>query len=109
MNDTAYTLSSPLAAKDPQENPLLALTICWHPDESRIGEQFISTDFANKIELNRYFPVFQKTGGEGLPIGHGAVSRDPVRIERSDQNRITITPPSSKMIVEVNEIGRVHV
>ena len=102
MNDTAYTLSSPLAAKDPQENPLLALTICWHPDESRIGEQFISTDFANKIELNRYFPVFQKTGGEGLPIGHGAVSRDPVRIERSDQNRITITPPSSKMIVEVN-------
>ena len=104
MNTTDYTLTSPLSASTQQSRPLLALTIVWHPDTTRIGEQFIDSgaQTENTIELGRFSPLFRPTLGDALPIGYSGVSREPTRIVRMPNDQIKISPPTSRMIVEVN-------
>lgn len=102
MSTADYTITSPLAVTAANSRPLLGLTIAWHPDPTRIGEQFIGTTAAGMIELNRFMPLFRHVNSDPLPIGHGGVSRDPLRIVRDDDDGISICPPTSRMVVEVN-------
>ncbi len=102
MSNADYTITSPLAFTTTNSRPLLGLTIAWHPDPARIGEQFIGSTEAGVIELSRFLPVFRHLNGEALPIGHGGVSRDPLRIVRDNNDGISICPPNSRMVVEVN-------
>lgn len=102
MSNADYTITSPLAFTTANSRPLLSLTIAWHPDPARIGEQFIGNTEAEVIELSRFSPVFRPMHGDALPIGHGGVSRDPLRIVRDNSDGITICPPNSRMVVEVN-------
>jgi two-component system nitrogen regulation response regulator GlnG len=102
MSNADYTITSPLAFSTANSRPLLSLTIAWHPDPARIGDQFIGNTEAEVIELSRFSPVFRPMQGDGLPIGHGGVSRDPLRIVRDNSDGITICPPNSRMVVEVN-------
>lgn len=101
MTDTEFTLTSPLSPLDRHESPLLALTIVWHPDVARIGEQYVFAG-TGAVELNRYLPLFARPGAEGLPLGHGAISRDRLLILRGVADEIEIRPPSSRMVVELN-------
>lgn len=102
MNTIDYTITSPLAVVAKESRPLLAITIAWHPDCSRIGEQFIGTTEEGVVELSRFIPLFRKTQGESLPIGHGGVSREPMRIVRDTSDGVTVCPPKSRMVVELN-------
>lgn len=102
MSNADYTLTSPIAFAAANSRPLLSLTIAWHTDNARIGEQFIGSTEAEVIELSRFTPVFRHITGDALPIGHGGVSRNPLRIVRDTSDGITICPPNSRMVVEVN-------
>lgn len=102
MTDSEFTLTSPLSALETPEGRLLALTIVWHPDAARIGEQYVGAGFSGCIELNRYAPLFGRPGAEGLPLGHGAISRERLLIVRDAAGDIAIQPPASRMVVELN-------
>lgn len=100
MTDTDFTLTSPLSAPGGAERPLLALTIVWHPDSARVGEQYVGD--AGALELNRYAPPFSRPGQDGLPLGHGGISREPLRFTRDREDRVTLALPASRMTVELN-------
>lgn len=102
MIDTDHTLTSPLSTLSQDASPLLGLTIIWHPDTSRIGEQFIAGTSAGVLELSRFLPLFRHAGAEGLALGHGSISRDPVRLVRDADNGVAIIPSGSRMVLELN-------
>lgn len=102
MTDSDFTLTSPLSSMERRECRLLALTIVWHPEAARIGEQYVGANVAGGIELNRYAPVFGRPGGQGLPLGHGAISRERLLIVREADGAIAIEVPASRMVVELN-------
>ncbi|BBB58363.1 hypothetical protein UNDKW_0090 [Undibacterium sp. KW1] len=93
MTDTDYTLTSPLAKLADNASALLGLTIIWHPDSQRIGEQFMASNPDGLVEINRFLPLFRHPGKDGLPLGYGGISREPVRISRDAGDNILITPP----------------
>ena len=100
MSDsTEYTQTLQLSAQGLPARPLLALTILWHPDPARIGEQFVGDP--GVLEVNRYAPLFYRPGQAGLPLGHGTISRDPVRIVREGDG-VTLHLPPTRMPVELN-------
>jgi two-component system nitrogen regulation response regulator GlnG len=90
-----------LSAQGMPGRPLLALTILWHPDPARIGEQFVGDP--GTLEVNRYAPLFYRPGQAGLPLGHGTISRDPVRIVREgDGEGVVVQFPATRVPVELN-------
>lgn len=102
MDDSEYTLTSPLSVISQGPNLLLALTIVWHPDQRRIGEQFMGCSATGVIELSRFLPLFRKPGSDGLALGHGGIARSPVRMVCDAQNGVTLHLPESRMVVELN-------
>ncbi|RFP10211.1 MULTISPECIES: sigma-54 dependent transcriptional regulator [unclassified Duganella] len=104
MSDSELTLTSPLSAAAIHERPLLALTILWHPDLGRVGEQFIGGTGAQTVELSRFLPLFQRPAAEGRGLGHGGISRDPVHIARDGNDGIRVSVPHSRMVVELNGV-----
>jgi two-component system nitrogen regulation response regulator GlnG len=104
MNDSELTLTSPLSAAAMHERPLLALTILWHPDPERVGEQFIGGTGAQTVELSRFLPLFHRPAAEGRALGHGGISRDPVHIARDGNDDLLVSVPPSRMVVELNGV-----
>jgi DNA-binding NtrC family response regulator len=102
MSSVDYTITSPVTLSTQNNRHLLGMTIAWHPDLARIGDQHIGGIDAALIELSRFSPTFQQISCDPLPIGHGGISRDPVRIVRDTSDGITICPPYSRMVVEIN-------
>ncbi|MFL6631099.1 MAG: sigma 54-interacting transcriptional regulator [Massilia sp.] len=101
LDSTEYTQTLQLSAQGMPGRPLLALTIVWHPDPARIGEQFVGDP--GTLEVNRYAPLFYRPGQAGLPLGHGTISRDPVRIVRErDGDGVVVHLPASRVPVELN-------
>ncbi|MFS2021338.1 hypothetical protein ACEN88_32820, partial [Massilia sp. CT11-108] len=103
LDSTEYTQTLQLSAQGMPGRPLLALTIVWHPDPARIGEQFVGDP--GTLEVNRYAPLFYRPGQAGLPLGHGTISRDPVRIVRGgdgDGDGVVVHFPATRMPVELN-------
>jgi len=82
--------------------PLLALTIVWHPDPARIGAQFVGGARLSVVALSRYAPLFANPGDAGLPLGHGGISRQPLQFARSADDGVAMALPESAMVVEVN-------
>ncbi|RLM52954.1 hypothetical protein DVK02_15535, partial [Halobellus sp. Atlit-31R] len=101
MTTSDFTLTSPLGALESTAAPLLALTVVWHPDRGRIGEPFIGGARGDIVELSRFLPLFMHAGGEGLPLGHGGISRQPLRLVRDADDAVVMTLPASPMVVEV--------
>jgi transcriptional regulator with AAA-type ATPase domain len=102
MLDSDHTLTSPLTGGPYAGPPILALTILWHPDPARIGEQYLEPDAARTIEVSRFLPLFARAGKDGLGLGHGGLSRQPLRLSREPGGALLLTPPDSRMAVEVN-------
>jgi two-component system nitrogen regulation response regulator GlnG len=101
LDSTEYTQTLQLSTQGMPGRPLLALTILWHPDPARIGEQFVGDP--GTLEVNRYAPLFYRPGQAGLPLGHGTISRDPVRIVReADGDGVVVHFPATRMPVELN-------
>ena len=102
FSNTDFTLTSPLRDMDAVGGPVLALTVLWHPDAARIGEQYLDGSGDGVIELGRFMPLFSRPGRDRLPLGYGGVSRQPLRIARTPSGGVEITPPDSRMIVELD-------
>lgn len=102
MNDEQRTLTSPLSHCGSTDAPLLALTIVWHPDSARVGEQFVSGAQNAEVELSRFAPLFCRPGAEGLGLGYGGISREPLRIVRDTLDGVTLHLPATRMLVELN-------
>lgn len=106
MTDPDNTLTTHLFAREGGPGAaLLGLTILWHPDADRIGEQFIGPAGEGTIDISRYAPLFFRPGQEGVAIGHRAIARAPLQLRRTAGDALVITPAESAMAVEVN--GRV--
>jgi hypothetical protein len=109
MNDTVmqdaddpdFTLASPLFEHGGPGRPLLVLTIGWHPDVGRIGEQHVCMGRGETL-VNRFAPLFRHAGGEGGGLGYGGVSREPLRIARQADDSVHLRVPASRMTVELN-------
>ncbi|MHA4871735.1 sigma 54-interacting transcriptional regulator [Duganella sp. PWIR1] len=101
-DDNDYTLTSPLAGGADLGAPVLALTIIWHPDQGRIGAQYLSSGARGTVEVGRYTPLFRHPDEEGVALGFGGVSRLPLRIESDGEGRLQVIPPESRMVVELN-------
>ena len=103
MTDPDDTLTTQLFAQENgRATALLGVTILWHPDVARIGEQFLGPAGEGSVELSRYAPLFFRPGTEGIALGHRAIARTPLQLRRSADDSLIITPPDSRMAVEVN-------
>ncbi|MFS2007621.1 sigma 54-interacting transcriptional regulator [Duganella sp. CT11-25] len=102
MQETDCTMTSPLSALRQAPRPLLTLTILWHPDPSRAGQQFIGPDGTGEIALGRYAPLFQAPGGTGQALDERCVARDPLRLRLRADGDVDIAVPDSRMVVELN-------
>lgn len=102
MTDQDYTLTSPLLHPHADARPLLAVTVVWHPQRSRIGEQYIAPEADRGIELSRYAPLFWRPDGDGLPLDHAGISRHPLQLARDAADNVVLTLPASRMLVELN-------
>jgi two-component system nitrogen regulation response regulator GlnG len=104
MNDSEYTLTSPVSAAARADGAMLGFTIAWHPDRQRIGAQFVCASGAQALALSRYLPLFRLVGSDGLGLGYSGISREPLTITRDAEDGVTICPPHSRMAVEVNGV-----
>jgi len=104
MDDADHTLTSPLTGGLYAGPPILALTVLWHPDLARIGEQYLEPDGGKTVEVSRFLPLFARPGKDGLGLGHGGVSRQPLRLALEAGAGLSVTPPESRMAVEVNGV-----
>lgn len=102
MESFDCTLTSPLSATPGSGDALLALTVAWHPERQRIGEQFVAPAEPATIELSRYLPVFRHPARAGAGLGHASVSRTAVRLVRDAAGGVTVCPPASRMVIELN-------
>lgn len=102
VTDADFTLTSALPPAISSAGSLLGLTILWHADATRIGQQYIGPPGAGVIELNRFLPLFRHPGADGCALEHRCVARDPLRIARDGADGVTITAPLSRMALEVN-------
>lgn len=103
MNDVDNTLTTQLfSQKNGITSALLGLTILWHPDTGRIGEQFIGPAEEGHIEVCRYTPLFFRPGQDGIALGHRAIARAPLLVRRTLDDDVELSAPDSRMALEVN-------
>ena len=103
MNDVDNTLTTQLFSQaGGQAGAMLGLTILWHPDLNRIGEQYIGPAGEGSIELSRYAPLFFNPGTDGTGLGHRAIARAPMLIARLAEDQVRLVPPDSRMSLDVN-------
>ncbi|HEX8611624.1 MAG TPA: sigma 54-interacting transcriptional regulator [Telluria sp.] len=100
--DAENTLASPVPEPAGRAAQMLALTILWHPQAQRIGEQFIATTRAADIAVNRFAPLFGALDGECAPLDHRRIARDWLRLRRHRDDGVSLLLPQSRMRVELN-------
>ena len=102
LDDLDNTLTTQLFAPSGVSAPLLGLTVLWHPDLERIGEQHIGPAAAGVVEVSRYAPLFFRPGRDGIALGHRAIARSPLLMRRDASDQVLLVAPDSKMALEVN-------
>ncbi|NHZ34531.1 sigma 54-interacting transcriptional regulator [Massilia rubra] len=103
--DAENTLASPVPLPSGRAAQMLALTILWHPERERIGEQFIAPRAPNSgadIAVNRFAPLFGALAGERAPLDHRRIARDSLRLRRHRDDGVSLLLPQSRMRVELN-------
>ncbi|MES2740902.1 MAG: sigma 54-interacting transcriptional regulator [Pseudomonadota bacterium] len=105
MNELDFTLTSTPWATPSAAQRLLGLTILWHPQAERIGEQCIAAD-AKGIEMSRFSPLFRRLGTQqaATPLAERGITRAPLTIRRDAADHVTISVPDSRMVVECNGV-----
>lgn len=85
----------------PQATPVWVLTVIWHPDLQRVGEQAVlSPDLP--LALNRYQPLFsplQAAAGQAQPLLHTSVSRASLTLVLGAHG-LTLTPEDERVRAE---------
>jgi len=96
---TTYGMSESFGAA-----PVLGMTILWHPQRDRIGEQMLGPAAGGAIALNRFAPLFARPGmgPDGTPLGERSISREPVHIRFEADGGVAIDHVRGKMGLEIN-------
>ena len=102
MIDQENTLTTKLFMHAGAPARILGVTILWHPDSSRIGEQHLGPAAAGALEIGRYAPLFFRPGQDGIALGHRAIARAPLTVVRDGADALTVSAPDSRMAVELN-------
>lgn len=104
MSDPDATLTSYGMAEDFASAPVLAITILWHPQRERIGEQMLGPAAGGAIAVNRFAPLFARAGAghDGTPLGERSITREPVHIRFVAEGGIQIDHVRGKMGLELN-------
>ena len=104
MSDPDATLTSYGIAESFGMAPVLGLTILWHPQRERIGEQMLGPAAGGAIALNRFAPLFAHAGAgpDGTPLGERSISRAPVHIRFDTDVSVAIEHVRGKMGLEIN-------
>lgn len=91
-------------AEDFASAPVLGMTILWHPQRERIGEQMLGPAAGGAIALNRFAPLFARAGAghDGTPLGERSITREPVHIRFVAEGGIQIDHARGKMGLELN-------
>jgi len=91
-------------AEDFASAPVLGITILWHPQRERIGEQMLGPAAGGAIAVNRFAPLFARTGAghDGTPLGERSITREPVHIRFVAEGGIQIDHARGKMGLELN-------
>ncbi|MFS2138030.1 sigma 54-interacting transcriptional regulator [Duganella sp. Dugasp56] len=97
-------MTTPVSTLRAQDGPWLGLTILWHPERERIGQQCLAPDGSAPFELHRYLPLFRHPGQEGAGLGHRCIARAPLRLQRHADRSVTLALPDSRMAVGVNGV-----
>jgi two-component system nitrogen regulation response regulator GlnG len=100
--DHEQTLTSQYAAPGRADGRLLALTILWHPERDRAGEQHVLAPGIAELELNRFSPLFAAGNGGAAPLGHRCIARDSMRLRFDAADHLHIAVPHSRMRVELD-------
>ncbi|WP_460533658.1 sigma 54-interacting transcriptional regulator [Chitinimonas naiadis] len=97
------TLPSPGASQGRAAEPLLGLTLLWHPQLERVGEQAMAVDDGQPVQLNRFMPLFRPPGTtSGLPLGERCIGREPVTLHRQVDGSVDLEIPVGRMMVEID-------
>lgn len=99
------TMSAPLAkAEQAGSKALLALSLLWHPEPGRAGQQALLPSDDEPLLLSRYAPLFFAAGlSQGQPLGHAGVSRSPLHLQALAEGSVRISGPSGgRMSCEIN-------
>ena len=108
VSDPDATLTSYGMAEDFASAPVLGITVLWHPQRERIGEQMLGPAAGGAIALNRFAPLFAPlsvrpgAGHEGTPLGERSITREPVHIRFVAEGGIQIDHVRGKMGLELN-------
>ncbi len=103
MNDLENSLPTQLFAQDNARiGPALGLTILWHPDPQRIGDQYAVPASEGRLALSRSAPLFVRPGHESRALAHRAIARAPAHIVHLPDDAVEIVPPDSAMPLEIN-------
>lgn len=104
VSDPDATLTSYGMAEDFASAPVLGITVLWHPQRERIGEQMLGPAAGGAIALNRFAPLFARAGAghEGTPLGERSITREPVHIRFVAEGGIQIDHVRGKMGLELN-------
>lgn len=102
INDSEYTMSLPCVAAHGTTEPLLSLTIVWHADLDRVGEQYFAPHGGAAVAVSRFAPLFTRPGGEQRPLGERCVARSPLLLQATDDGGLKIVVPASSMRVQVD-------
>jgi two-component system nitrogen regulation response regulator GlnG len=100
--DNDYTLTSALSPPGQGAQRLLALTILWHPELGRIGEQHVAGPGTLELALNRYAPAFCRPAEDARPLGERCIARESLLLCCGPEGGLTLRPPASRMAVSVD-------
>jgi DNA-binding NtrC family response regulator len=97
------TLSSPNVEAQAGPSSLVALTLLWHPDLRRAGQQATLMPTDAPLPLNRFTPLFQSHhGGDGTPLGHACISRSPLQLRPRADGAVDLIASASRMACEID-------
>jgi two-component system nitrogen regulation response regulator GlnG len=102
MDADKFTTTSPIEAVIAAAAPLLGMTILWHPDTARIGQQWSGLGSPGRLDLNRFEPMFRSVDSDEMPLGERSISRTPLQLIRDGHDGIEIALPESRMAVQLD-------
>jgi transcriptional regulator with GAF, ATPase, and Fis domain len=103
--DNECTLTSALPTAPAGKQRLLALTVLWHLEPTRIGEQYVAGPGAAELALDRYAPAFCHPAGAALPLGERSIARSPLLLRLDAGGGLSVIPPDSRMAVGVDGVA----
>jgi len=104
LPENENTLTSTLGPPAGANYRMLALTILWHPDLQRIGEQFVAGPDMAELAVSRYAPGFCHSGGKTRSLDERCISREPLVLRDDGGSELSLRPPASRMTITVDGV-----